>query len=450
MSFAVVRMIKLKSHDLKGVQFHNQRERESKTNPDIDESKSALNYDLLNANKIDYNKQVKQIIESQKEGTRKIRKDAVLVNELMVTSDKTFFENLTEDREKEFFKASVEFFQKRYGEQNVAYATVHKDERTPHLHLGVVPMRDGKLQGKNVFNRKELLAMQEEYPKHMQSLGFDLQRGEVGSKAEHVEKNRFKVAQAQENLQSLEKQQKVLEGTVEDLGFQKEMLDMDIQELVEAVDVSVKVESIPVEKGSLFDRRSVRMASEDFERIKTLAKASEGLKTKEKVLKTQIKGLNDQNTKLKNEVEQLKVEKKKLIVAAVNLENENTELKKELNWVKKLVKFLEESIKHIKTNFIFAKVEPDLVEHLVGHSKTKAFRENIDEQNLSLVLRLLPKSEHGGANAYIKRWENEQRKIAKSKEVSEQREEMQKEVQPVIEKEVEKPIKANDDFEMER
>lgn len=35
MSYAVVRMAKMKSHDLKGIQFHNQRERESRTNPDI-------------------------------------------------------------------------------------------------------------------------------------------------------------------------------------------------------------------------------------------------------------------------------------------------------------------------------------------------------------------------------------------------------------------------------
>ncbi|MFY0161902.1 plasmid recombination protein, partial [Bacillus cytotoxicus] len=40
MSFAVVRMQKMKSHDLKGIQFHNQRERESKTNPDIDKTRS--------------------------------------------------------------------------------------------------------------------------------------------------------------------------------------------------------------------------------------------------------------------------------------------------------------------------------------------------------------------------------------------------------------------------
>lgn len=42
MSFAVVRMQKMKSHDLKGIQFHNQRERESKTNPDIDKTRSPF------------------------------------------------------------------------------------------------------------------------------------------------------------------------------------------------------------------------------------------------------------------------------------------------------------------------------------------------------------------------------------------------------------------------
>ena len=458
LSFAVVRMIKLKSHDLKGVQFHNQRERESKTNPDIDESKSALNYDLLYSKKIDYNKQVKQIIESQKEGTRKIRKDAVLVNELMITSDKTFFENLTEDREKEFFKASVEFFQKRYGEQNIAYAAVHKDERTPHLHLGVVPMRDGKLQGKNVFNRKELLAIQNEYPKHMQSLGFDLQRGELGSKAEHIEKSRFEVAQAQENLKSLKEQQKALEGTVEDLGFQKEMLDMDIQELVEAVDVSVKVESIPVEKAGLFDRRSIRMTSDDFERIKTLAKASEGLKTNEKALKTQIKGLSDQNIALKNANEQLKKEKQRLVMATVNLEKENKQLAKERDAYKSFCNYYKrvlEEVKRLSEHYI--KVDLNKMQRFLGQVRMltvgKIFGEkSVDEK---LIEEFVPVDERKGASEYVvflkdKLKKQDAAELAKGEKEEPKR--IQDEMQSPVEQkqEIEKMIKANDDFEMER
>ena len=30
----------------------------------------------------------------------------------------------------------------------MAYAQVHLDETTPHMHLGIVPMKDGRLSGK--------------------------------------------------------------------------------------------------------------------------------------------------------------------------------------------------------------------------------------------------------------------------------------------------------------
>src|SRR5699024_12701252 len=73
---------------------------------------------------------------------------------------------------------SYKLFSERYGKQNIAYATVHNDEQTPHMHLGVVPMRDGKLQGKNVFNRQELLWLQDKFPEHMKKQGFELKRGE--------------------------------------------------------------------------------------------------------------------------------------------------------------------------------------------------------------------------------------------------------------------------------
>src|SRR5699024_10441589 len=56
-----------------------------------------------------------------------------------------------------------------------------------HICIWIVPMRDGKLQGKNVFNRQELLWLQDKFPKHMQEKGFNLERGEKGSDREHME-----------------------------------------------------------------------------------------------------------------------------------------------------------------------------------------------------------------------------------------------------------------------
>lgn len=191
----------MKSHDLKGIQFHNQRERDSKTNPDIDKKKSDENYDLVHERKINYNEHVKEIIESQKIGTRKTRKDAVLVNELLVTSDRTFFDKLNPDETKKFFKESLEIFEEKYGKQNIAYATVHMDEKTPHMHVGVVPMREGRLQGKNVFNRQELLWLQDKFPQKMKEKGFELERGQSGSEREHLSTADFKLKTQKEELE---------------------------------------------------------------------------------------------------------------------------------------------------------------------------------------------------------------------------------------------------------
>src|SRR5699024_11234559 len=133
----------------------------------IDHERTRENYDLKNDKNIDYNERVKEIIESQKTGTRKTRKDAVLVNELLVTSDRDFFEQLDTGEQKRFFEERYKLFYERYGTQNIDYVTVHNDEQTPHMHLGVVPMCDAKLQVKNEFNRQVLLWLHDKFYEHM-------------------------------------------------------------------------------------------------------------------------------------------------------------------------------------------------------------------------------------------------------------------------------------------
>ena len=307
MSFAVVRMQKMKSPDLKGMQFHNQRERESRTNPDIDPDRAHLNYDLINSTKIDYNKQVKEIIESQKVGERKTRKDAVLVNELLVTSDRKFFDGLDPAEQKRFFEESHKLFSERYGKQNIAYATVHNDEKTPHMHLGVVPMRDGKLQGKNVFNRQELQWMQEEFPKHMQTLGFEVERG-IPSDRKHIEISRFKALTLNEEIKTLEKETEALRN---------------------ALTASKKVDELQVSKPSLFDRNHVKLPVEDFEALKARAKATEAI---ESTIETHEKKFDDMVDTVifsDRKLDQEKTKSERLQKENSRLKQENQELQKE-------------------------------------------------------------------------------------------------------------------------
>src|SRR5699024_607414 len=141
----------------------------------------------------------------QQTGKRETRKDAVLVNELLVTSDRGFFERLDPGEQKRFFEESYKLFSERYGKQNIAYATVHNDEQTPHMHLGVVPMRDGKLQGKNVFNSQELLWSHDKVPVHIKKQGFELKRSERGSDRKHIETDKFKKQTLEKEIAFLEK-----------------------------------------------------------------------------------------------------------------------------------------------------------------------------------------------------------------------------------------------------
>ena len=108
---------------------------------------------------------------------RAIRKDAVLCDEWIITSDKAFLKNSAQERPG-LFEAAKDYFAENYGDQNIAYASVHMDESTPHMHLGIVPMQDGKLSSKAMFDREELKKIQDELPQYMKEQGFELERGQ--------------------------------------------------------------------------------------------------------------------------------------------------------------------------------------------------------------------------------------------------------------------------------
>ena len=192
MSMIVARMQKMKAENLIGIGNHNQRKTKNHSNPDIDTSLSELNYDLVNRTD-NYKRDIENFINENKTTTRAIRKDAVLVNEWIITSDRKFFENLSDEDTKEFFITAKEYFAENFGEENIRYATVHLDESTPHLHMGIVPFdKDKKLSAKRIFNREALRNVQEDLPKLLQEKGFDIERGLEGSDRKNLTVPEFK------------------------------------------------------------------------------------------------------------------------------------------------------------------------------------------------------------------------------------------------------------------
>lgn len=352
LSYAVVRMAKMKSHDLKGIQFHNQRERESKTNPDIDKERSHENYDLVNEKNIDYNKRVKEIIESQKTSTRKTRKDAVLVNELMITSDREFFDRLDPEEQKRFFEESYSLLAERYGEQNIAYAVVHNDEKTPHMHLGVVPMREGRLQSKNVFNRQELLWLQDNFPKHMQEQGFDLERGEKGSTREHIETREFKKQTLEKEIGSLEKNLKEKKSELQALN-EKVPDEIKVQAKREFKQIEVKSEEknflgIPKKEIQKKPTGNVILSEQQFKEMVRAAKENKRLKgSMEKLLNTDLakenKDLSEKLRLVYKEWQTVSSKNKALRQENMQLLRENSSLRSQISDLQRDIRLVYQS-----------------------------------------------------------------------------------------------------------
>ena len=194
MGFAVVHMMKIKSGAVGGIQSHNNREHEPKTNPDVDMSRSHENYDLVPCD--NYRRAIKEKLSDLVESGRAVRKDAVVVCNFIVTSDSDTMEALGADRQRAFFEDAVKWFSDRYGADRVLNATVHMDENTPHLHIGVMPItQDGRLSAKAIFTKTELKAIQTEFARDVGEK-YGLERGVEGSERTHLSEARFKEEKA--------------------------------------------------------------------------------------------------------------------------------------------------------------------------------------------------------------------------------------------------------------
>lgn len=216
MSYLVLHMNKFKKEAVRGIQSHNNRERESHSNPDINYERSAANYELHDQANPNYAEAIQNRLDDLLL-VKAIRKDAVRMCGLIVSSDYAFFEKLSPEETKRFFEESKAFLTEFVGAKNVISAMVHMDEKTPHMHFLHVPVTsDGRLNAKEIYTRESLKKLQTELPRHLRSRGFDLQRGveqEPGAKKKHLNTREFK--QQQEALHSLEKEAQAVSAELE-------------------------------------------------------------------------------------------------------------------------------------------------------------------------------------------------------------------------------------------
>jgi hypothetical protein len=333
MSYLACHIQKFKAQDLRGMEIHNERESKNSKNKDIDYSRTNQNYDALGVEgNIKYRDKVENVIESQYGGNKAIRKDAVKMVSVLITSDRDFFKSLEPNKQREFFKTSAEWLKDRYGAENVVSAKVHMDEITPHMHFCLVPMRDGKLTAKTIFNRKELLALQKELPAYLKERGFDIERGIEGSEIKHVPTDQFK----KDHLQQLQEIYKISEKNFKE----KTMINENTcNSLEDRIDDIRRNANYATKMGVFEDKSKVILPSNKFWELVKMAKEGVGYSTQlEK---------NKVTTKALGEYKEAYLDKYKNPKTMRQLENENRVLQREKTSLENTAKTLRDKLEKV-------------------------------------------------------------------------------------------------------
>ena len=229
-------MEKYKRQEVSPVEEENERdETYQASNPQIDSSRTHLNYHVIYPMK-----SYLEIINgrlSELDLKRKIRSDAILMNSFIVTSDGEFFMGLHPWEQREFFRDCAEFFSRKYRSENMISAIVHMDETTPHMHLNFIPINEGRLSSKSLFDRQKLAHLQTELH---ESIGrkWGLQRGKEGSQAKHLSTAEFKAKKIIESAEQRERE----------IDEQTERKKAELDDLTQTVETVADAQNKPVPK----------------------------------------------------------------------------------------------------------------------------------------------------------------------------------------------------------
>ena len=168
---------------------------------------------------------------------RKIRSDAILMNSFVISSDGEFFKGLRAWEQRAFFEDCAFFFMEKYGYENMLSAVVHMDETTPHMHLNFVPINDGRLSSKSLFDKNKLAELQTELWEQV-GKKYGLHRGKEKSQATHITAAEHK---AKVIVQSAEQKR-------DEIDRQTEQKQTELDELTQTVEAVTQVANKPIPK----------------------------------------------------------------------------------------------------------------------------------------------------------------------------------------------------------
>ena len=284
---------------------------------------------------------------------------SVVADEMTFTTTPGFFDNKSKEDIKNWADTCMEFVYKDLGytKEQVLHATVHMDEKTPHIHCVVISLvkkidkrtnteRYTISKKQYIHDKNHLSELQDKYCLRLNRAGFELERGKKHSESEHLGMKEFKRLTKDVNKEITKKEEK---------------LDIAINDLEE------KMQS---NKSIMFDKESVKIKKDTFDSMnKVIDEAKELKEYKPKLdgalqsmkahikdytkVKEENKIILSENKKLDNKIKELKEEKE-------DLEIENINLRTKVNILEQTVNFFKSGIEKV-TKFISNLIEDGYV-----------------------------------------------------------------------------------------
>lgn len=393
MSYAIFRSESINTiKDLGQIGAHNKRDKKAyKSNPDIDISKTKNNidivplsdkytkgyYELVKNYKKEYEEKQLTTREDRRKSFDKMLDDSnsVVADELLFTSDNDFFKNMSKKDIKKWADTCMQFVYEDLGytKEQVLHATVHMDEKTPHLHCVVVPLikkfdkrtsteRYTISKKQYIHDKEHLSELQDNYCELLNLGGFALERGQKHSEVEHLNMKEFKRA-TQEVSKELTNRSNKLDQAITDL--------------------EVKMES---NKPVLFGKESIKIKKDTFDSMNKVIEESKKISEMKPKLDNTYKAMKEQistyskvqqeNYDLKDENETLKFQNTKLSNKVSILENTITVLKRTIERVANF-------FYHLVADKLISKEKEEEIHQILG-SDYKPYKEKSRDDGLSL------------------------------------------------------------------
>ena len=135
---------------------------------------------------------------------KEIRRDAVKYTTHILTGSPELMEKIENNSNlrKEWIDKNLEFVKNEYGEKNIVRFSVHRDEKTMHIHAVTVPLtEDGRLSARELLgNPKAMSQRQDRYAEQMKSFGFQRGIKATGIKHEDAKTYYARIEKAQDTI----------------------------------------------------------------------------------------------------------------------------------------------------------------------------------------------------------------------------------------------------------